>query len=265
MADWLGKSVAQTVGRILDQKYLFGTVLFLAPLVAATAVGSIKGAGAASLILALSIVLALVVGYVVQRLPAPALDSSAAPSTPTDWSPEDTRTILDMLPRRACFFIFNVVQEAVEQTAIALNLERSRIRGAIHARRGNSTCILADFCVGEFAPGELTVTMPLGRGAAGVALAEGHPVFHDRVRHPGDLLLPENERKKLHARLGWVVAVPVPVTLADGTSVNVWTLNIDGLDDRRDEKELQDLSRRLTPWTSAIGGMLPSTAIGSEA
>jgi hypothetical protein len=251
-------TVRDSAHKITDQKYLFGIVLFLATLITAGALGATAGTRAAAVVFAGGMILALLVLGVVRALPEPG--DLTGTKHEVHWSEKETASILDLLPRRSCVLVYAAVVSAVYEVSEFYQIDPRRVRGAIHARRDGQTCMLADFCVGEFSPGEPGVQMRLGKGAAGQALDEGRPVYLDQK----DLGLPGKPGRKVHPYLGWVIAAPVSVTLADGTSMNVWTLNIDGVEDSRSGPELQQLSTVLGRHASDIGRSLSDALVRYE-
>jgi hypothetical protein len=254
------------VSKIRDQRYLFGIVLILAPTAVLLRVGE---RGAVKTLVPFG-ALEVVVVVIVRLMPMPRGDEALPPS-PARSSDEqraqilgnlkvDTAGIQMLLSRRECILVYKAVEEAVETAAETLRINREKVRGTIHARIADNTCMLADFCVGQFFPIEHTVTMRVGEGAAGTALQgggkKGGLVYYPRAIRPSSLKLRGKEEGKLHPGLTWIVSAPIPITLEDGTSLIVWTLNIDGVDDRRSKQDLENLSVCLTGFSSTICGTL---------
>lgn len=104
---------------------------------------------------------------------------------------------------------------------------------------------------------ELTISMPVGYGSAGICFDTGKPNIAVFRENWGSAVIAAPELSKVHPDLRWIVSVPVLITTGAGAKP-FWVLNVDGLNERKTETQLQPVVPNLFKWSQLISLILAS-------
>lgn len=104
---------------------------------------------------------------------------------------------------------------------------------------------------------EFTISMPVGYGSTGRCFSSGKPNIAIFREGWGKDAIEDQELRKVHPDLQWIISVPILVT-GNGLKV-IWVMNVDGLRERRNEEELKNELSRLFYWSQLIISIVSDT------
>lgn len=170
----------------------------------------------------------------------------------------DTFHLADKLTADQKQDILEVLRRAVSDVSESLKCSKELIRANVFGvDEQGKLRMIKELTVNMNRPIELTIQMPIGYGSTGKSFQSGEPniaVFHANW---GVNLLSDDELRKAHPDLQWIISVPVRGKGA-GTGP-IWVMNIDGLKGRRDETDLRHAMKRLLDWSYTISLIISTT------
>ncbi len=153
------------------------------------------------------------------------------------------------------------VMDAAERLSLPQKLVRANIFGVDHHRIMR---IPPGFTYNMNRQEELTVAIPVGYGSTGISFAEESPHIAVFREDWGKSVIADHELKKVHPDLRWIISIPVLLTAENGEKKAVWTLNVDGLVEKRTEKQLERVVPNLLPYSGVISLIINKSIGGKE-
>lgn len=108
-------------------------------------------------------------------------------------------------------------------------------------------------------PQELGVTIPVGYGSTGIAFKSEKPNIAVFKKDWGASIIEGDELKKVHPDLRWIISVPVLLVTEEDETKPVWTLNVDGLYEKKTKEELDSHWPDLLFYSSLISLIISDT------
>jgi len=139
------------------------------------------------------------------------------------------------------------VQDVAEALSAAPNLLRSNLFGKDDA---NNMRMILDLTFNMNWPDEYNISMPVGYGSTGRCFSEGKPNIAILREDWGKDTLVDEELKKVHPDLRWIISVPVRI--GEGETPPIWVMNVDGLKASANEEKLQKALGKLFIWSKFI-------------
>ena len=163
----------------------------------------------------------------------------------------NTIDVANRLSNRGRDEIVTLLQGAAVDVAQSLNLPTERVRSNLFGVDDQDQMrMLPGLTFQMDRAEELTISMPVGFGSNGRCFRSGKPNIAILQENWGDAVIEDEELKKVHPDLRWIISVPV-FTGADPDRP-IWVLNVDGLKERREENDLRIAVTRLLHWSEAI-------------
>lgn len=119
--------------------------------------------------------------------------------------------------------------------------------------------MISEFTHNMNRPQELTVTIPVGYGSTGIAFKSEKPHIAVFTKDWGKSVIEDGELKKVHPDLRWIISVPVLLVTEGDETKPVWTLNVDGLSEKKTREELDDHWPDLLFYSSLISLIISDT------
>lgn len=140
--------------------------------------------------------------------------------------------------------IKKALQYAVEEVAETLDVDPNLLRSNLFGKDdANNMRMISDLTYNMNWKDEYTISMPVGYGSTGRCFSEGKPNIAIFRKDWGKDRLEDEELKKVHPDLRWIISVPVRI--GDGETPPIWVMNVDGLKESPNQEELQKALGRL--------------------
>lgn len=163
----------------------------------------------------------------------------------------DIGTVAQRLTDKQRKDLKTVLQKAAEEVAVSLQISPELVRANIFAPYEDEKMrIVPQLTYNMNRPEELTLNIPAGYGSTGRCFRSGKPNIAILREGWGDAAIADEELRKIHPDLQWIISVPVkgiPDTVRP-----IWVMNIDGLKEKRNERQLQAALRNLYAWSYAV-------------
>lgn len=152
---------------------------------------------------------------------------------------------------------------AVLNVGDVLKVPKSLLRANIFTQsEGGRLSIPPGFHYNMHDETELTVSIPVGAGCTGRAFSESRPAIAVFQEGWGQHALPDKEAEKVDKRLQWVVSTPIPDPYDVHKILGVF--NVDCLEVRKGQGELEILLSDLAVWAQALGKLFSGIGGGNE-
>jgi len=170
----------------------------------------------------------------------------------------DTIRLADELTAEQKQDIRRILQGAMTDVAEALNVTTNLVRANLFGvNRQGTLRMIQDLAINMNRPDEFTLNIPIGSGSTGRCFESGEPtiaVFH---KDWGENALSNEELKKVHPDLRWIISIPIRGN-GSGTGP-IWVMNIDGLKDSRSEPALREAMSHLFNWSYLVSQIIVTT------
>ena len=143
-----------------------------------------------------------------------------------------------------------LLRAAAEDVAGALDTPSELVRANLFGLDADRLRIIPELTYNMDNPEELTVSVPVGYGSTGRAFQSGRPNVALFRTDWGPDTLENDEQRKLHRDLQWIISIPVKPSRPDAKPV--WILNIDGLQRKPDQRELETALQGLVHYSQMI-------------
>src|SRR5437588_6539226 len=143
------------------------------------------------------------------------------------------------------------LENAAKAAAHELNVSDTHVRANVWGiDRDRRLRIVPDLTYNMNNPKELTLSMQVGQGAAGLCFAQKQPILAPFDQGWGEYVLPESEKAKLDPALRWIIGLPVSSAAGEEP---IWIMGVDGLHDARSKGQLGDALQQLLNWGGTLG------------
>jgi len=219
----------------------------------------------AAFLLIVVIVLVFLLVYLFQRGTGEQVKENAKALTLPVRVRSSTLDLANTLPDEIKNEIRRVLEYAAMDAAERLSLPQKLVRANIFAVDHHKIMrIPPGFTYNMNRQEELTVAIPVGYGSTGISFAEESPHIAVFREDWGKSVIADHELKKVHPDLRWIISIPVLLTAEDGEKKAVWTLNVDGLVEKRTEKQLERIVPNLLPYSGVISLIINKSIGGKE-
>lgn len=163
----------------------------------------------------------------------------------------DTMLLVDELKDLQKQYVLRAVCGAAEDVADVLEIPHNFVRSNLFGvDSDNRMRMIREFTYNMNRDPELTITMPVGYGSTGRCFQSGKPNIAVFREGWGEDTIDDEELRKVHPDLQWIISVPV---LVGGGKVRpIWVLNVDGLRERMGESDLKRALSHLFSWSQII-------------
>ncbi len=172
---------------------------------------------------------------------------------------EETITLAKRISPKQRAGISRVLETAARRVAIELKLPENVVRSNLFGVDNRDRMkVLKGLTYNMKDSFELTIKIAVGYGSTGrcfKSAKENIAIFEEGW---GKDLIEDAEMKKVHPELQWIMSVPVK----NEEDRPFWVLNVDGLKERRDDRQLQEALRHLWNYAQMISDIV---AKGSSA
>lgn len=218
----------------------------------------------AAFVLIIVIVLVPLLVYLFKRGTGEQVKENAKALTSPVKVSSSTLDMAKMLSPEAKAEIRHVLEYAAIDTAERLSLPQNLVRANIFGVDHHNTMrIPPGFTYNMKRKEELTVAIPVGYGSTGISFAEENPHIAVFREDWGKSVIADHELKKVHPDLRWIISIPVLLTAENGETKAVWTLNVDGLVEKKTEKQLEPIVPNLLPFSGVIS-LIINKSIGGK-
>ncbi|MCJ7646049.1 hypothetical protein MUO65_03980 [bacterium] len=168
---------------------------------------------------------------------------------------ENTIVLANQLNKEQKEGVCNILKEVALEVAKVLNLSSNLVRSNLFGKdEHNSLRMIRDlmFQMDRFA--ELTISMPVGYGSTGRCFSTCEPNIAVLENNWGKDVLEDEELKKVHPDLKWIISIPV----LGGNEITkpIWVLNVDGLQERKRPDELRSALSQMFKYSKLISLIL---------
>jgi hypothetical protein len=169
------------------------------------------------------------------------------PPTPKE---QDTIAWAETLDENTKENIRGFLENAANAAAFELEVPEEHVRANVWGiGRDRRLRLVKELTYNMNRPEELTLSMRVGQGAAGLAFAQKRPMLAPFNEGWGQYVLPTSEAKKLDPALRWVIALPVSAAVDEEP---IWIMGVDGLHDARTEGQLGNALQQLLSWGGTL-------------
>ena len=147
--------------------------------------------------------------------------------------------------------IKEALQHAVRDVAETLDVDPNLLRSNLFGKDDqNNMRMILDLTYNMKWRDEYTVSIPVGYGSTGRCFSAGKPNIAILREDWGKDMLKDEELKKVHPDLKWIISVPVRI--GEGKTPPIWVMNVDGLKASANEEKLQKALGKLFIWSKFI-------------
>ena len=171
--------------------------------------------------------------------------------TVTVRSSADTTRLVDRLTLDQKRDLLTALRGATHDVAEDLNISMSLVRANLFGVNKNGQMkMLRNLTFNMNREEELSVSIPVGYGSTGRSFQSGKANIAIFREDWGKDVIEDEELRKVHPDLRWIISVPV---LGTGSGAGpIWVLNVDGLKEGREEKELLKALGFLFNWSYMV-------------
>lgn len=238
------------------------SALILVIVITAVVVTSLKAPAYIYLAIAIAVVIAIVVMYCVGiRSQKEQIASYRGATMSVD---RDTINLVNKLGNHDRQTLLTALKGAAEDVAEVLGINPEHVRANLFGSdSSNRMRMLAGLTYQMNRDEELTISMPVGYGSTGRCFQRGKPNIAIFRGGWGENAIEDEELRKVHPDLQWIISVPV---LSGGEERRpIWVLNVDGIMEKREKDDLQAALKNLFNWSQMITFILAKSLGKQEA
>lgn len=160
-------------------------------------------------------------------------------------------------------YILTFLEKIAEEVAQSLQMPPSQVRANLFEPVAHGMLkIVPELTVHMEGSEELTLSIPEGYGSAGRCFRRGVPNIAILDGDWGQDKLADEEMRKLHPDLCWIISIPIFLQASDPRPIVI--LNVDGLKRRSAKSELESVTKNLLHWSTLVQMVLLKTSVGKE-
>jgi hypothetical protein len=172
----------------------------------------------------------------------------------------NTLDLAKQIPEEIKQEIRKILRAAAFDLARKLSLPEELVRANIFGvDEHHMMRMIKEFTHNMNRPQELSVAIPVGYGSTGIAFKSEKPNIAVFKKDWGASVIEDDELKKVHPDLRWIISVPVLLATEEDETKPVWTLNVDGLYEKKTKEELDSLWPDLLHYGSLISLIISDT------